>query len=43
MSSHYRVHVDDTDVLDMVYSSEDMGKSLVLGGVCVCVCKSNQR
>lgn len=43
MSSCYRVQVGDSDVLDVVYSIEDVGKSLVLGGVHVCVYKINQR
>ena len=42
MSSCYRVQVGDSDVLDVVYSIEDVGKSLVLGGVHVCVYKINQ-
>lgn len=43
MSSCYRVQVGDSDVLDVIYSIEDVGKSLVLGDVRVCVYKSNQR
>ena len=38
VSSCYRVHVGESDVLDVVYSSEGVGESLVLGCVCVCVC-----
>ena len=35
VSSCYRVHVGESDVLDVVYSSEGVGESLVLGCVCV--------